>query len=583
MSSVSDIPNSGAVATSRDCFALVLIIALSYFIARAIYDAYFHPLANCPGPFIARISTIPNFYHAMKGDRHLWIWQNHQVYGNKVRIQPNEVVFLAPQAHRDIYGSKANVRRSKSYEAWKTVQEANTALTIDRTAHARKRKILNQAFTEKSVKYAATFVIEHTERWIDLLVAEASEDGWTETRNMTDWNNWLVFDILGDMCFSRSFEIKEPGPNPIRAIPRLVIRHVQFFYPVRLSSALTQAAVLEKLFEDTAAGVMHKWKAPRLLYCGCTNPSQILQSPFMEFFVWAKPKGLDYLLNLVTPLEVKTYYNFINDSVSERIKMEQESKDTERHKLDIFHFLCAARDPMTGEPYSEEALQGEAAMLIVAGSDSTSSVLAGFWFYISRNESAYKRLTTEIRTTFKSSDEIVTGPKLASCVYLHACIDESLRAAPAGPSEFAREVLPGGTTINGEYFPQGVVVGCAHWAMGHNEQIFGDPNHFRPERYIPSEATGVTMEDVNRIKSYYQPFLIGPTNCVGKNIAMMEMALIISRTLFRLDLQAAPGENLGAGHPSLGWGRRDQNQYQISDAYITVHEGPMLRFKKRNA
>lgn len=172
---------------------------------------------------------------------------------------------------------------------------------------------------------------------------------------------------------------------------------------------------------------------------------------------------------------------------------------------------------------------------------------------------------------------------MASYVYLHACIDESLRISPAGPSEFTREVLPGDTTIDGEHYPQGVMVGCAQWAMGHNQQIFGDPDRFRPESYIPCEATGVTVEEVNRIKPYYQPFLIGPTNCVGKNIAMTELALIIARTLFRLDLQAVHGEDLGAGHPSLGWGRRNKDQYQISDAYITVRERPILQFKKRSA
>ncbi|KAF1997031.1 cytochrome P450 [Amniculicola lignicola CBS 123094] len=541
MSSLSHLFARETAAACHEWLVLGFSVTLCYVILRAIYNTFFHPLATCPGPFVAKFSKIPNMYHAIKGDRHVWIWQNHQLYGDKVRIHPNEVVFLAPQAHRDIYGSKANVRRSKSYEAWNTAKEPNTALTIDPASHARKRRILNQAFTEKSVKHAAAFVVQHTERWIDLLLAEndaSINDGWTKTRNMTDWNDWLIFDILGDMCFGRSFDIKEPTPNPIRKIPHLVIRHVELFYPV-------------------------------------------LQSPFMEFFVWAKPRGLDYLLNLITPEEVKTYYKFINDSVSERMQMEQDDKEAEKSRLDIFHFMCAARDPLTGEQYSEDALRGEAAMLIVAGSDSVSSVLAGFWFYISRNKLAYTRLTSEIRSTFGSSDEVASGAKLASCTYLYACIDESLRITPAGPSEFSREVLPGGTTINGEYFPEGVVVGCSQWAMGRNEQIFGDPTRFRPERYIPSKATGVTVEDVNRIKSYYQPFLIGPTNCAGKNIAMAELALIIARTLFRLDLRVVPGESLGAGHRSLGWGRRDENQYQVRDAYITVHEGPMLQFRKR--
>jgi hypothetical protein len=166
--------------------------------------------------------------------------------GDKIRIQPNEVVFLAQQAYRDIYGFKANVRRSKSYEAWNTATEPNTALTIDPAAHARKRKILNQAFTEKSVKSAVSFVIQHTERWIDLLVADkdlVAEGGWSKTRNMTDWNNWLVFDILGDMCFGKSFEIKEPEPNHIRVIPNLVSDHVQFFYPVKTPRPCPQGPI----------------------------------------------------------------------------------------------------------------------------------------------------------------------------------------------------------------------------------------------------------------------------------------------------------------------------------------------------
>ncbi|KAJ4354681.1 uncharacterized protein N0V89_006418 [Didymosphaeria variabile] len=141
---------------------------------------------------------------------------------DKVRIHPNEVLFLAPQAHKDIYGAKANVRRATSYKAWQTSVEPNTAITIDPQAHARKRKLLNQAFTDKSAKHAAKFVVEHTERWIDLLADNKdapSGDGWTSTRNMSDWNDWLVFDILGDLCFGRSFDVKEPKPNPIRKIP----------------------------------------------------------------------------------------------------------------------------------------------------------------------------------------------------------------------------------------------------------------------------------------------------------------------------------------------------------------------------
>lgn len=82
--------------------------------------------------------------------------------------------------------------------------------------------------------------------------------------------------------------------------------------------------------------------------------------------------------------------------------MEQKNKDKQTTRKDMFHFLCRATNPITGEHYSEDALQGEAAMLIVAGSHTTSTVFAGLWFYSSRNERVYKQLVNELRSTYKN-------------------------------------------------------------------------------------------------------------------------------------------------------------------------------------
>jgi len=57
------------------------VLTLAKVFAKIIYNLFFHPLAGHPGPFLARISPWPNFYHAVKGDRHIWLWQNFQIYG----------------------------------------------------------------------------------------------------------------------------------------------------------------------------------------------------------------------------------------------------------------------------------------------------------------------------------------------------------------------------------------------------------------------------------------------------------------------------------------------------------------------
>lgn len=79
----------------------------------------------------------------------------------------------------------------------------------------------------------------------------------------------------------------------------------------------------------------------------------------------------------------------------------------------------------------------------------------------------------------------------------------------------------------------------------------------------------MTAEKVARISSYTHPFSAGWGNCVGKNLAMLELLTTIARPLYRLEVRAEPGSSLGEGSPQLGWGRRERKHYQLYDAYYT--------------
>lgn len=75
-----------------------------------------------------------------------------------------------------------------------------------------------------------------------------------------------------------------------------------------------------------------------------------------------------------------------------------------------------------------ELLLSEGLFFISAGGDTTAAAIGAVFFYISRktNSQAYKKLSDEIRNTFPSAAEIQSGPKLAGCHYLRACIDEAM-------------------------------------------------------------------------------------------------------------------------------------------------------------
>jgi cytochrome P450 len=199
-----------------------------------VYNLYLHPLAHVPGPFWARASGIPSWYHALTGKRHIWLWQQFQIYGHKIRVAPNLVLFADPQAYGDIYGQKSNVRRSHFYTAFRRNEhDATTLNTVDIAEHAAKRKLLNLCFTENTIRASSKFIINHIDRWIDLMIQENDTPEWSEAVDFSGRLDRLIFDIMGDISFGKSFDIKEPGENPLKSIPHSIAEYMRFYYPVR--------------------------------------------------------------------------------------------------------------------------------------------------------------------------------------------------------------------------------------------------------------------------------------------------------------------------------------------------------------
>lgn len=152
-----------------------------------------------------------------------------------MRVAPNEVVFRDPEAYTAIYGAKANVRRSQFYNGLQSKHnEPTTLTTTDVAEHHRRRKMLNMAFTEKTVRAASGFVVRHVDRWNQIIMDQCSSTTeWSAVYDMSEKLDQLIFDIMGDLSFGRSFDIKEPGSNSLKVIPHAIAEYLKFCYPVR--------------------------------------------------------------------------------------------------------------------------------------------------------------------------------------------------------------------------------------------------------------------------------------------------------------------------------------------------------------
>lgn len=225
---------------------------------------------------------------------------------------------------------------------------------------------------------------------------------------------------------------------------------------------------------------------------------------------------------------------------------------------------------------------------IIAGSDTTSTAMAATLFYLVRNPRALEKASSEVRAKFSTVEDVVQGAPLNSCTYLRACIDEAMRMSPSVGGIAPREVLPGGITIDGEFVPEGVVVGTPHYTIHHNSSYYPQPFTYAPERWITgAEATSkmsggpITDRDVALAQSAFCPFSIGPRGCIGKGLAYIELMTTLARVLFLYDLRKAAGPDPAEGSPSLEWGRQRVDEYQLFDQFTSLKDGPMVEFRKR--
>ncbi|PYH31308.1 cytochrome P450 [Aspergillus neoniger CBS 115656] len=143
---------------------IVLLVGFILLIlTRALYLGVFHPLARYPGPLLARFSNLYSAYHAWKGDIHIDIYRCHERYGDHVRYAPNRLLINTAGAVQDIYGHRAPVKKYVNYRV--LAQQAPNTLTMqDKIQHSRRRRVLSQGFSARSLESWQPRIVSQPDR-----------------------------------------------------------------------------------------------------------------------------------------------------------------------------------------------------------------------------------------------------------------------------------------------------------------------------------------------------------------------------------------------------------------------------------
>ena len=194
----------------------------------------------------------------------------------------------------------------------------------------------------------------------------------------------------------------------------------------------------------------------------------------------------------------------------------------------MIRLLLEARDAETGEPLDDVALRNEAAVIFLAGHETTANSLAWAWYLLSQAPEVEERLHAELEKTL--AGRLPTLDDVPELSYTRAIFEETVRLYPPVPL-LARQASRD-ETIRGRSIPAGSLVIVVPWLLHRHRKFWGKPDHFIPERFLPENAQW-------RVRHAYIPFSTGPRICAGAAFGLTEAILCIATLARRARLRLA--------------------------------------------
>ncbi|KAF5009948.1 hypothetical protein FDECE_3855 [Fusarium decemcellulare] len=292
--------------------------------------------------------------------------------------------------------------------------------------------------------------------------------------DITEWFNFYGFDVMGDLAFGKSFNMLTDG--------------VAHYY-----MKLTHTSTL--------------WG------------TQFGRSSWLYLLMKDMP---------IVNYQIANFLKWLRKHVDER-------KKTEPELPDLFSWVLGGyREQPVITKQDELNLLGDAHLIVVAGSDTTSASLTCALFELARHPEVYQKLQKEVDELLDQEDS-QSHSALAKLKYMQAVIDETMRLYPAIPSGLQRITPPQGLQIDDTFIPGNMVIQTPPYTLNRDERCFARPNEFIPERWT-------TRLELVHDASVFAPFSIGRYSCAGKQLGLLEIRHVLSQIVTKFDVRFAPGQ-----------------------------------------
>ncbi|POR38211.1 Cytochrome P450 CYP58R1, partial [Tolypocladium paradoxum] len=451
----------------------------SYAIWTCLYDMYWHPLSAFPGPKLAAIGNLYEFWlDVVRDGMYIFeIGRMHEKYGPIVRINSRELHIKDPNYYGSIYasGSRKVDKDPVTVRAFNVT--TSIAATIDHDLHRTRRAYLARYFSKRSVVGIEPMIHDRISKLCQRL------EGFLESGEA----------VVLDHAF---------GALTADVISyHMLGEHLDFLDKPDLRTIFSEA------FHSVSLIYHPSRLVPGLVACLKKIPNSIVKAVF--------PPVADLGL-----LEIETKNRILSYSKNQAKIGFQPA------------ILSALIDPdIPLEERSIDRLVDETIVFLMAGTETSSRVLSVAMFYLLNDAACLRKLREELSQLPFRPDNDYAMSQLENLPYLTAVVHESLRLTFGTAGRLPRVATNETLQYNGFKIPAGTPVSQASYFLHTDPAIFPDPYSFDPERWIKAAQDGVPLT------RFLVSFTRGSRQCIGIQLSFTEMYLTLARIVSAFDME----------------------------------------------
>ncbi|OIW31159.1 cytochrome P450 [Coniochaeta ligniaria NRRL 30616] len=475
----------GMISSLSFLHTTILLLTLSSIslLALALHRLYLSPLSPVPGPRLAALTWLYEFYYdiVLGGQYTFKIIRLHAQYGPIIRINPSEIHIGDPDFYAEVYASGTRRREKWRFFTKQFGADDSALSTVDHELHRTRRAAVAPFFSTQSVRRLQPVVEERVDALLHRLRG---------TRGVVDLMypfSAFTNDVIEEYSFARSHHLIE-APDFGREVTDTMLTGTHYGKWIQHIEVVLKA--INALPESVSAALVPGW-------AGFLAMKRDIRAQIGEI---------------------------------------KETENTERWQFDVdhptvFHEMLGSK-VLPAEEKTVGRLAQEGQILVQGGTLTTSWTLAVATFHLLERPETLGKLRDALFAAMPDPAEVVPLAELEGIAYLRAVVKESLRLGFGTSGRLAR-VAPDETLVytdkkTGRRYeiPPGVPVGMTTYKTVTDERLFPDPFGFHPERWLGEG-------EEQRLEKYFTVFGGGSRVCLGMALAQAELFLMLAK-MFRV-------------------------------------------------